>query len=171
MYFVFCRLYPSSSAVFRILPIISLLLINAPGAGLPIRMIEEVSWEPKRRRAWASHYLIPRLWHLRINNNIWNSNSFYFVKILTCSMWCRLAWTYHSRTLQSYPWYTTHVNLKRCHCPCMKSENFKCNRLLFQTYCGKVTSTTDEIIKNFLRHWPCATYKKSYLLSQPVKHL
>jgi len=121
MYFVFCRLYPSSSAVFRILPIISLLLINAPGAGLPIRMIEEVSWEPKRRRAWASHYLIPRLWHLRINNNIWNSNSFYFVKILTCSMWCRLAWTYRSRTLQSYPWYITHVNLKRC--PYMTNEN------------------------------------------------
>jgi hypothetical protein len=27
---------------------------------LPIYMIGEVSWEPKRRRAWSSQYLIPR---------------------------------------------------------------------------------------------------------------
>ncbi len=30
------------------------------GAGLLIHMIVEVSWEPQRRRAWDSKYLIPR---------------------------------------------------------------------------------------------------------------
>jgi hypothetical protein len=40
------------------IPVISLLCIAR--AGVPIHIIGEVSCEPKRRRAWASQYLIPR---------------------------------------------------------------------------------------------------------------
>ncbi len=38
-----------------LLPVISLLLTNTiDGAGMPVHMIGEVSWEPKKRQAWAS---------------------------------------------------------------------------------------------------------------------
>jgi hypothetical protein len=56
-------LFPlSQHGSFWLLPVISLLLTNhcIAGAVLPIHMIGEVSWKPKRRRAWASQYLIPR---------------------------------------------------------------------------------------------------------------
>jgi hypothetical protein len=57
MYFVFCRLFHSSPlshhSSVSALPVISLLLANVciAGAGLPIHIIGEVSWETKRRRA------------------------------------------------------------------------------------------------------------------------
>ncbi len=62
MYFIFCRLYPSSPQPPRhcsvwLLPVISLLLtstVSITSAGLPINMIGEVLWGPKRRRASAS---------------------------------------------------------------------------------------------------------------------
>ncbi len=59
MYFVFCRLYPSSPKPPRqcLDPTCNLFTLNLhciAGAGLPIHMIGEVSWEPKRRRAWSS---------------------------------------------------------------------------------------------------------------------
>jgi hypothetical protein len=63
MYFVFCRLYLSSPKPPRqcLSPTCHLSSLNQHwigGAGLPIHMIGEVSWEPKRRRAWASRYSI-----------------------------------------------------------------------------------------------------------------
>jgi hypothetical protein len=52
MYFVFCRLYPSflpaTTAVFS--SCLSSLYNCITGAGLPIHMIKEVSWEPKRKK-------------------------------------------------------------------------------------------------------------------------
>jgi hypothetical protein len=61
MYFVFCRprLFlpqPPRQCLASTVPVISLLLTNTapPCAGLPIHMMGEASWEPKRRRAWAS---------------------------------------------------------------------------------------------------------------------
>jgi hypothetical protein len=69
MYFAFCRLYPSSPQPPRqclapsCLPVISLLLTKTVSSlrACLIHMIGEVSWEPNRRRAWASQYfLIPR---------------------------------------------------------------------------------------------------------------
>jgi hypothetical protein len=51
MYFVFCRLcatpHPNNHGRVWLLPVISRLLTNivSPGAGLPIHMIGEVSWE------------------------------------------------------------------------------------------------------------------------------
>ncbi len=58
--FYFCRFYPSSSQLpyhvgVWLLPVISLLISNTVS---PVRaclsICSEVSWEPKRRRSWAS---------------------------------------------------------------------------------------------------------------------
>ncbi len=46
---------PSHHGCIWLLTVISYSLLT-----LPIYMIGEVSWEPKRRRAWASQYLILR---------------------------------------------------------------------------------------------------------------
>jgi hypothetical protein len=60
VYFEFCRLYPSSRQPPRqwLAPTCHLYTLNKhciAGASLPIHMTGEVSWEPKRRRAWASY--------------------------------------------------------------------------------------------------------------------
>ncbi len=59
MYFVFCRLYLFSPQPprQRLAPICHLSTLA--GAGLPIHMIGEVSWELKRRRLWAVLVLDP----------------------------------------------------------------------------------------------------------------
>ncbi len=50
-----------------LLHVISLLLTNnlSPVADLPIRMIGEVSWEPKRRRAWPLNIQPSMVWYIQ----------------------------------------------------------------------------------------------------------
>jgi hypothetical protein len=58
-----CRLCPFSPSLhgsFLLLHVISLLFLTNIVLGLPIHIIVEFSWEPQRRRAWTSQYLIPR---------------------------------------------------------------------------------------------------------------
>ncbi len=67
--FVCCRLYLSSPPATCYLS--TLNQHGIAGAGLPIHMIGEVSWEPKRRRAWAFQYLIPRwFWYRCVKTTV-----------------------------------------------------------------------------------------------------
>ncbi len=62
MYFFFCRLYlpPATTLVFASVYLSSYVTLYRRCGVTNIYVIGEVAWEwdPKRRRAWASHYSI-----------------------------------------------------------------------------------------------------------------
>ncbi len=71
IHLVFCRLYPAFPRPLRqslapTLPVDSLLLTNTVSPVRACLLIWLEGWEPKRRRAWASQYLIPEVSWARI---------------------------------------------------------------------------------------------------------
>jgi hypothetical protein len=57
------------------------------GAGLPIHMIGEVSWEAKTRHAWASQYLIPRWVPVRLYWRVTPHSSRRLGRFISCFIW------------------------------------------------------------------------------------